>query len=90
MIELASFDLFSLLVSYIFGSIALAILGWALLMLLAGIMGRMSFSSILTIIITFLGVSSIAYIGSLGAIPVFLWACWFASTGVINKLNEAH
>jgi hypothetical protein len=87
-IAIGGLDLFVVLVSYTFGSIALSLLGWALILLITGIMGRMSMSSILVILVTFGAVSSMAYIGSLACIPVFLWSCWYMISGILNKMNE--
>lgn len=86
-VELAGLDLFTLLVSYIFGNIPLALLGWGLILLITGIMGRMSMSSILVILITYGAVSTIGYIGSLGAVPIFIFACWYAISGILNYMN---
>jgi hypothetical protein len=83
-----SLDLFVLLVTYTTGSIFLALLVWGLILLVTGIMGRMSMQSILIIITTYLLVASVGYVGALAAVPLFLWAAWYATTGILNYVNQ--
>jgi hypothetical protein len=83
-----SLDLFVLNVEYIAGSILLSLIIWALILLITGIMGRMSMQSILIIIVTYFAVVSIGYIGGLAAVPLFLWAAWYMITGLLNAVNQ--
>lgn len=83
-----SLDLFELLVNYICGSIFLSLVVWAVILLVTGIMGRMSFQSILIIVFTYLAVVSVGYIGALAALPLAGIALYYAITGVLNKINE--
>lgn len=87
MVLTGSLDLFVLLVEYTTGSIMLSLFLWALVLLITGILGRMSITSISVIIITFLAVSSVGYTGALGAVPLFLFAGWYMMTGFINWIN---
>lgn len=82
------FDLFVLLVEYVVGSILGALLVWALILLVTGIMGRMSMQSILIILVTYLATVSMGYIGALAGVPIFIWACWYAVTGIVNNVNQ--
>jgi hypothetical protein len=86
--ETISLDLFVLLVEYLAGSISLAILIWAGILLITGILGRMSISSLTIILVTFLAVAGVGYIGALAAVPLLMWAIWYMVTGIINKYNE--
>ena len=83
-----SLDLFELLVSYIFGNIALALLGWAVILLVTGIMGRLSMQSTLIIIITYAVVASVGYIGGVAAILVFVIAGWYMVSNLLNALSQ--
>jgi len=83
-----SLDLFLLMTGFVAGSIMLSIIIWALILLVTGIMGRMSMPSILIILITFLGVSTVGYVGALGAVPIFLWASWYLTTSILNWINS--
>lgn len=82
-----SLDLFVLLVDYVAGGIFLSLLIWALILLITGIMGRMSMSSIIVIISTYFVVVGVGYVGALAAIPLLLWSLWYAISGVINYIN---
>jgi hypothetical protein len=86
--ETIGIDLFVLLVEYVFGSILLSIIGWAFIMLVTGILGRVSIQSITIIIATFLAVSTIGYIGALAALPLFLWAAWYFTVGLLRYMNQ--
>lgn len=83
-----SFDLFVLMVSYVSGSIALSLFIWGFILLFTGIMGRLSMSSIIVIITTYFAVAAIGFIGALAAVPLLLWALWYAVSGVINYINQ--
>ena len=83
-----SLDLYELLVNYVFGGVFLSLIGWALVLLVTGIMGRMSMQSILIIIgVYFLSVM-VGYIGALAAVPLFIISFWYMTVGLLNKLNE--
>lgn len=81
-------DLFNLLVNYVAGGILLSLLIWALILLITGIMGRMSMPSIIIILATYGATVGAGYIGALAAVPLFLWALWYMIVGLLNKLSE--
>lgn len=83
-----SLDLFELLVNYVSGSILLSLVIWAVIILITGIMGRMSLESIIIIIATYFLVVSVGYVGALAAVPLILWACWYMVGGIINYINN--
>lgn len=80
-------DLFTLLVSYVTGSILLSLIVWALLLLVAGIIGRMSMKSIIIIIATFLAVAAMGYAGIFAGALLFLFALWYMVEGILRKFN---
>lgn len=80
-------DLFTLLVSYVTGSILLSLIVWALLLLVAGIIGRMSMKSIIIIITTFLAVAAMGYAGIFAGALLFLFALWYMVEGILRKFN---
>jgi len=82
-----SLDLFSLLVDNVTGSIFLSLIVWAGIMLVAGIIGRMSMKSILIIILTYASAALVGYVGALAAVPLFLFALWYMVSGIINWIN---
>lgn len=88
MVLTGSLDLFVLLVEYVFGGILISLIAWALILLITGIMGRMSMQSILIIIVTYFAVASVGYVGALVAVPLFLWAGWYMITGILNAVNQ--
>ena len=88
MVLTGSLDLFELLVNYTFGNIFLSLVGWGLILLVTGIMGRMSFQSILIILSTYFAVALVGYIGALAAVPLAICALWYMLTGILNKVNE--
>lgn len=79
-------DLFTLLVSYVTGSILLSLIVWCLVLLFAGILGRMSMKSIIIIIATFLAVVSMAYMIIIGYL-LLLFALWYMVEGILRKFN---
>lgn len=83
-----TFDLFTLMVEYLAGSILLSLFIWGLILLITGIMGRMSMQSILIIIGTYFAVVSIGYVGALAAVPLFIWSAWYMITGLLNYVNQ--
>lgn len=83
-----SLDLFELMVNYVAGGILLSLLLWALVLLITGIMGRLSMKSILVILATFVCVAAVGYIGALAAAPLFLFALWYMLTGIIRAINS--
>mgnify|MGYP006916432786 FL=1 len=82
-----SLDLFELMVVYTTGSILLSLIVWALLLLVAGIIGRMSMKSIIIIIATFLAVAAMGYAGIFAGALLFLFALWYMVEGIIRKFN---
>ena len=82
-----SLDLFELMVVYTTGSILLSLIVWALLLLVTGIMGRMSMKSIIIIIATFLAVAAMGYAGIFAGALLFLFALWYMVEGIIRKFN---
>lgn len=88
MVLVGSLDLFVLLVEYTTGSILLSLFVWALVLLITGILGRMSMTSILVILITFLSVAMVGYAGAIGSVPVFLFAGWYLMSGFVNWINQ--
>ena len=83
-----SIDLFVLMVDYVAGGIFLSLLIWGLILLITGIMGRLSMQSILVILICYFSTAMIGYFGAIGALPFFIWGFWYMLTGIINKLSE--
>jgi hypothetical protein len=88
MVLTGSLDLFVLLVEYVFGGILISLIGWAFILLVTGILGRMSMPSIIVIIVTYFAVASVGYVGALAAVPLFLWAAWYMVVGILNALNQ--
>jgi hypothetical protein len=82
-----SLDLFVLLVEYVFGSILLAILGWAVIILITGIMGRMNFESILVIILTYIVTASVGYLGALVAVPILILSLGYMFFQIAKRMN---
>lgn len=80
-------DLFDLLVVHVFGNIFLSGLGIAALMFFMGIIGRMSFNSILFVIGTFMAVFLTGYLGPIGIILLFIGAMVYFVAGVIGFIN---
>lgn len=86
---MASLDLFTLFVSYIFGSIFLSMFGLAFIYFIIGVMGKMTVESILVVILFFMGVFMVGYFGGGMAAIVFLIACWYFISNAINWWNSA-
>lgn len=72
-----SLDLYELMVNYVAGSIPLSLLIWALIILIAGVMGRLSMKSILVILITYAGTVAVGYLGGWAWIPLALFSLWY-------------
>ena len=83
-----SLDLFELLVSYVAGSIALSLLIWAGVLLITCIMGRMSMKSVLILLLVYGGAVSVGYIGALAAVPLFLFASFYMTMGILNWITS--
>jgi len=83
-----SLDLFELMVNYVAGGIIISIFVWALILLITGIMGRMSMNSLLVIIGTFLGVALAGYLGAWGFMGILFVALWYMLSGIINWVNQ--
>lgn len=80
-------DLFELMVNYVAGGIFISIVLWGIILLVTGIMGRMSMPSILIILGTFFAVSMVGYIGALAAVPMMMVALWYMTVGILNYVN---
>jgi hypothetical protein len=87
MVLTGSLDLFELMVVYTTGSILLSLVVWALLLLVTGILGRMSMKSIIIIIATFLAVAAMGYAGIFAGALLFLFALWYMVEGILRKFN---
>lgn len=83
-----SLDLYELLVNYVAGGIFLSLILWGLILLITGIIGRMSMSSILVILITYFSVILIGYVGALAGVPLFLFALYYMIVGILNWVNQ--
>jgi len=88
MVLTGSLDLWELMVNYLAGGVLLSLVIWALILLVTGIIGRMSMKSILIILITFFLVASVGYVGALASIPLFLFSLWYAISGFIRWINQ--
>jgi hypothetical protein len=76
-------DLFNLFVG-ISGNIFISMFIIILIMLITGILGRMSIRSIIYIVGVFIAVFMIGYVGAIAAIPLFIWAAYYMISGIIN------
>lgn len=88
MVLTGTLDLWVLLVDYVAGSIVLSLLLWALILLITGIMGRLSFQSILIILVTYLATVGLGYFGAVAGVPLVIWAVWYMVSGILNRINE--
>jgi len=88
MVLTGSLDLYELMVSYISGGVLLSLVIWAIILLVTGIMGRMSMRSIIIIIATYFLIASVGYVGALAAVPLLIWAIWYCITGIVRWLNS--
>jgi len=82
-----SLDLFELMVNYVAGSVWLSGFIWAGILLITGIMGRLSIESIMVILITFIAAFTIGYLGALITGLILLFALYYAVSGLINYIN---
>ena len=83
-----SLDLYEILVNYVAGGILLSLLIWGIIILVTGIMGRMSMPSILIILTTYFAVVMVGYVGALAGVPIFLFALWYMTVGILNYVNQ--
>jgi hypothetical protein len=83
-----SLDLFVLMVEYVSGGILLSIILWALVLLITGILGRMSIQSILIILLTYFAVAMIGYFGFIAALLLTLFVSWYMSSAIINYFSS--
>lgn len=83
-----SLDLFEILVNYVFGGILVSLIGWALVILITGIFGRLGMPTILIILSTYFLAVSVGYIGALAAVPAFIGAFWYMTVSILNKMTE--
>lgn len=80
-----SLDLFELMVNYVAGGIFLSLVIWGIILLITGIMGRMSFQSIAIILGTYFAVSMVGYLGAFASVPIFLLALAYLVWGVYDR-----
>lgn len=83
-----SLDLFELMVNYVAGGVLLSLVIWAIVIFVAGLMGRLTFQSIIIILISYAVTVGVGYVGALAAVPLFLWSLWYMVSGVINYFNN--
>lgn len=83
-----SLDLFTLMVEYVAGSLLLSLVIWIVILLVTGIMGRLSMKSINVILLTFICVAGAGYVGSLATAPLLLFALWYMISGILNYINQ--
>ena len=83
-----SLDLFILMVDYVAGGILFSLILWAIILLITGILGRMSMNSIIVILATYAVTVSVGYVGALLVVPLFTFALWYALSGVVNYINQ--
>ncbi len=88
MVLTGSLDLFVLMVEYLCGSVLLSLIVWALILLVTGILGRLSVNLILIVLACYLVAASVGYIGAIGLVIVFPLAAWYMVGGIINSLNQ--
>ena len=88
MVLTGSLDLFELMVNNVAGNILLSLIIWAMILLITGIMGRLSMQSILVILGTFAAASLIGYLGSFAFLPMFIVSLIYMYKGVMNWINE--
>jgi len=81
-------DLFELMVNYVAGDILLSIVIWGVILLIIGIMGRLSMQSILIILLTFLGVVIAGYFGAWAFMGILGIALWYMISGILNWVNQ--
>jgi hypothetical protein len=86
--ELIRFDLFTLMVEYVAGSIALSLIIWGIILLITCIMGRMSMKSIAILMTTYFAAASVGYIGALAAVPLFIVASFYMTINLLNWINS--
>jgi hypothetical protein len=86
--ELIRFDLFTLMVEYVAGSIALSLIIWGIILLITCIMGRMSMKSIAILMTTYFAAASVGYIGALAAVPLFIVASVYMTINLLNWINS--
>jgi len=81
-------DLFQLMVNYVAGGILLSIVIWAIIILITGILGRLSMQSILVILGTFTGVALAGYFGAWAFVGILFLSLWYMISGIVNWLNS--
>lgn len=85
---IGTLDLFELMVNYVSGDILISLFIWALIILITGIMGKMTMNTLIVILGTFMGVALVGYLGTIGAFPIFLFAMWYMFSGLLNWINQ--
>ena len=84
----ASFDLYYLLVENVFGSLALTGLGLAALFAIMGVASKMSSTSIIMVVGTFIMVFAVGSVGAYAAVPLFIAAVTYFGIGLLNFINS--
>jgi len=80
-------DLFNLFVENVFGNILFSGFGLAALFIIICITCRMSLTSIIFLVGTFVMTFSMGYFGALAAVPLFIVAFAYFANSMINYLN---
>ena len=82
------FDMFYLFVEVIFGGIFVSGVGIAAILFFIGMVGRVSFVSNIMLVIFFLMVFSIGYVGGFAALLVGMFAIFYCFRGLINFITS--
>ena len=83
-----AFDVYTLLVYYVFGSIALSGVGIVLYIVFVGMISKMSSVTLGWLILFFVSIFGAGYIGALVAIPTFMFAMIWFMASLLNYLNS--
>lgn len=81
---MAFINLYPLLVEGLFGGLLLAGIGIAVIIVITGMIARMSMMLILTILFAFLLAYGIGYVGALVAVPAFFFAGVYMSLSMFD------
>lgn len=84
-----SLDLFYLLVNGVAGGVFLSLLLWGFVLLVTGIMGRLSMQSLVVILVTYFVAVLVGYVGALVAVPLFIFSLIFMTIEILNFLGRA-
>jgi len=83
-----AFDLFYLFVEVVFGNILLSGLGLCAIILLIGMMSKMSPQLLSYLIVLFAVTFGAGYVGALVAVPIFLIAFYYFASSLLNFVNS--